>query len=519
MPLGYDMNQSLGHIYYSQWGGAKSVSYAEEDNYKAHPLFGGMRVLCYFSNGNRSHPGSENYAMEAIWQSTKFRRMYLRRLRSLMDKQLCAPGTPKEETPFWRDYVVAVTNATHECAALDYEKWRAHESNLPAGSSGTFWTKTGTYCWTGKLTHDEGIADLWDNYIVPRRRHLFETHSITNTEKGIGYAQNLSAGIPDGQLPSASLAGCLSLVGKTADELILFNDCDDAIDLSGWTLSGGVKGTLPSGTVVDAKDTITVVRDRKSWIAANRGDLGDRVVVGNFDFSGSGDVMLTATGDDGGASPFVPSTGRVTRWFDASVQNIARGTDVTTVDGAEFRGTFAAQGAAKGTVASRLGFRFVEVNGDVAADDRLVFAPQREQRGNRVSTVEMTVTFPDALPSLGNVPVALAAFTLVRGGNNGEPIFCMHDGSAWREVSHPSVVPAENSAYRIRITLDRKTTQPTISYSVRSGTGWVDFADANGITAFPIDGKASSFAFSGFGEVGDFGGDYEVFPGFGVRLR
>ena len=262
------------------------------------------------------------------------------------------------------------------------------------------------------------------------------------------------------------------------------------------------------------------MRDRKSWIAANRGDLGDREVVGNFDFSGSGDVVLMAAGDDGGgAAPFVPSTGRVTRWFNASVQNIARETDVTTVDGAEFRGEWSARGAAAGTVASRLGYRFVEVNGDVVADDRLVFAPQIVQKGSRVSTVEMTVTFPDALPSLGDVPGALAALTLVRGGNNGEPIFCVHDGSAWREVSHPSVVPAENSAYRIRITLDRKTTQPTISYSVRSGTGWVDFADANGITAFPIDGKASSFAFSGFGEVGDFGGDYEVFPGFGVRLR
>ena len=152
------------------------------------------------------------------------------------------------------------------------------------------------------------------------------------------------------------------------------------------------------------------------------------------------------------------------------------------------------------------------------ADDRLVFVPQRAQKGNRVSTVEMMVTFPDALPSLGDVPGALAALTLVRGGN-GELVFCAHDGSAWREVAHPSVIPAEESAYRIRITLDRKATHPTISYSVRSGAGWVELADANGITAFPIEGKASSFAFSGFGEVGDFGGDYEVFPGLGVRLR
>lgn len=516
MPLGYDMNQSLGHIYYGQWGGPKPCRMAEEDSHKAHPLYGGMRVTSHRSDGSEEY--RPNFAFEAIFQSTKFRRLYLRRLRTLMDGLLGAPGTPMEETPFWRDYVVAVTNATHECAALDYEKWRAHESNLPAGSSGTFWTKTGTYCWTGKLTHDEGIADLWDNYIVPRRRHLFETHSITNTEKGIGYAQNLSAGIPDAQLSAASLVGCLSLVGQTADELILFNNCDEAIDLSGWTLSGGVMGTLPAGTVVDAKDTITLVRDRKSWIAANRGDLGDRVVVGNFDFAGSGDVVLTAAADaGGGAAPFVPS-GRVFRWFDASVQNLERGTDVTTVDGTAFRGTFAAQGAAKGTVASHLGYRYVEVNGDVAADDRLVFAPQTVQKDRRVSTVEMTINFPAALPSLGDLPGALGALTLARGGN-GEPVFCIYDGSAWRAVSHPSVVPAEDSAYRIRITLDRKVAPPTVSYAVRSGAGWVDLADANGATAFPIAGKASSFAFSGFGEVGGFGGDYELLPGFGVRLR
>lgn len=523
MPLGYDMNQSLGHIYYGQWNGAKITPgevmanpYACEDRHKAHPLFGGMRVLCYFPDGRRSHEGGENYAMEAIWQSTKFRRLYLRRLRTLMDEFLCPPGTSKEETPFWRDYVVAVTNATHECAILDYAKWREHKSN-PAGP-GTFWTETPTFCWTGKITHDQGVEDLWVNYIEPRRRHLYETHSIHNTAKGIGYAENLSAGIPDGQLPATSLGGCLSLVGQTADELILFNDCDDAIDLSGWTLSGGVKGTLPAGTVVDAKDTITLVRDRKSWIAANRGDLGDRVVVGNFDFAGSGDVVLTAAADaGGGAAPFVPS-GRVFRWFDASVQNLERGTDVTTVDGTAFRGTFAAQGAAKGTVASRLGYRYVEVNGDVAADDRLVFAPQTVQKDRRVSTVEMTINFPAALPSLGDLPGALGALTLARGGN-GEPVFCIYDGSAWRAVSHPSVVPAEDSAYRIRIMLDRKVAPPTVSYAVRSGAGWVDLADANGATAFPIAGKASSFAFSGFGEVGGFGGDYELLPGFGVRLR
>ena len=140
------------------------------------------------------------------------------------------------------------------------------------------------------------------------------------------------------------------------------------------------------------------------------------------------------------------------------------------------------------------------------------------QKDRRVSTVEMTINFPAALPSLGDLPGALGALTLARGGN-GEPVFCIYDGSVWRAVSHPSVVPAEDSAYRIRITLDRKVAPPTVSYAVRSGAGWVDLADAEDITAFPIAGKASSFAFSGFGEVGGFGGDYELLPGFGVRLR
>ena len=49
-------------------------------------------------------------------------------------------------------------------------------------------------------------------------------------------------------------------------------------------------------------------------------------------------------------------------------------------------------------------------------------------------------------------------------------------------------------------------------------SGWVELCN-DGATAFPIAGKASSFAFSGFGEVGDFGGDYEAFPGLGLRLR
>lgn len=520
-PLAYDMNQSWGHIYYGQWNGTKITPgtvmanpYAEIDSHKAHPFFGGMRILSHKSDG--SAEDRPNYAFEAILQSTKFRRIYLRRLRSLMDEWLGAPGTPKEETKAWQ-YVVAITNATYECAILDYEKWRAHESN-PAGP-GTFWTKTGTFCWTGKITHDQGVEDLWANYIVPRRRHLYETHSIHNTAKGIGYSAELSAGIPDAQLPAAAFGADLQLVGKTDDELILYNSGIDALDLSGWTLSGGVSGTLPGGTVVDAKDTITLVRDRRSWVAANRPELGDRVVVGNFDFSGTGAVTLTASasGESGGAA-FTPETGRAAKWFDASVQNIARGTDVTTVDQSEFRGSFSALGGATGTVASRLGYGYVDVRGDLKKGDELVFAPSEAQKPRRTSVIEMTACFPDAVDFAELAPSGPFSFTLAKKPDRS-CVFCLYDGSEWIELPNSSIVPAEEVNYRIRFSLNFRTSNPTVSCSVLAGSGWVVLSNEAGKSAFPVSGRISEIVFSGFGEFAELNGDYGPDTGFGVTLR
>jgi len=293
MPLGYDMNQSWGHIYYGQYGGAKSIVYADRDDHKAHPFFGGRRVICHYANGSVSHPGSENWAIEAIWQSTKFRRLYLRRLRTLMDEQLKAPGTPKEETPFWRDYVVAVTNATRACAALDYAKWRADKAT--ASGSGTFWTESPTYCWSGPLTHDQGIADLWDSYIVPRRRHLYDTHSVTNKAWAVGYAQNLNAGIPRAQRDLAALKPRLSFAAVGDSVLEIANANGEAVDLSGWRLRGRVDWTLPAGCVVDAYDSVYIVADRQASVAATA--LTDQVIVGNAPFHPAVDGARLETAD------------------------------------------------------------------------------------------------------------------------------------------------------------------------------------------------------------------------------
>ena len=281
MPLGYDFNVSLGAMYlddrnYATYKYPIDQTMANVDNFKSHPFYGGNRVRCHKYNSNTTI-NSGNRGFEAVWQSPKFRRLYLRRLRTVMDEQLKAPGTAKENTPFWNNYVVAYTNAIAADAVLDRNKWG-------------YGNGTVIYWWPNAMTLDEGIADLWDHYVVPRREHLFVTHSVNNTEKAIGYGRDFNAGIPDAQSPIADLKSGFSVVNTTdetmtaiddAEKIVILNANAEAVDMSGWRLAGRFNMTLPSGTVVDANDTITIVVDRKAYIAAHDSELTDQVIVGN----------------------------------------------------------------------------------------------------------------------------------------------------------------------------------------------------------------------------------------------
>lgn len=71
---------------------------------KCHPLYGGMRIWVYKSSSASSSNSyykqdGANYAFEAVFQSSKFRRLFLRRLRTLMDKYLKEPDTAEADTP------------------------------------------------------------------------------------------------------------------------------------------------------------------------------------------------------------------------------------------------------------------------------------------------------------------------------------------------------------------------------------------------------------------------------------
>ena len=291
MPLAYDLNDSWGQFYYQDGLGQVGVL-ANADWYKSHPFYGGNRIRAHKSDGG-AEIGRSCRAFDAIYQNARFRRMYLRRLRTLMDQILKEPGTAKADTPFWV-WAEAVSAAESADYRLDVMKW-GH------GTGTQVWVwQTSAFDWdkNGNVVEDKGMNDLWNNYIVPRRVHLFNTHSITNTAWETGYAAAKNAGIPEAQAPTANLKAGFSVLNvdagglfdaSTETVLTISNANNVAVDMSGWKLSGAVEYTFAPGTVIDAEGMLIVTTNRKAWVAsksqADLEALGATMVVGNATFN------------------------------------------------------------------------------------------------------------------------------------------------------------------------------------------------------------------------------------------
>ena len=283
MPLGYDFNLSFGQYYRDSGVGGNGL-FATNDWFKSHPFYGGSRVRCYSTSSMSTTINYGNDGFEAVWQSAKFRRLYLRRLRTLMDQELKAPGTAESEVPFMAK-MREMADLMRADAASDTAKWpnNGTDSNIDVWSS-------------RPANMDAGIDDIWNNYVVPRRQHLYVTHSVTNTAKAIGYGSRLNAGIPEAQSPISALAPNFSadLSGLADGVVVISNGNNEVVDMSGWVLKTAVEWTLPAGTVCDAQDAIYVVADRRAYVAAHLDALTDQVIVGNATFSDTAVLQIFA---------------------------------------------------------------------------------------------------------------------------------------------------------------------------------------------------------------------------------
>lgn len=294
MPLAYDLNLSFGQWYYNDNRTAGRIGLrTDDDTFKSHPLYGGFKIRAH-SKDSTTVVGAANRALEALFQNAKFRRLYLRRLRTLMDAYLKAPGTEQDATPLWQQalrYKAAIAHLEE----TDHTKW-----NYSSQATGT-----AIWVWPSALSLEEGFTDLWENYIVPRRTHLYETHALGSTTLPEGYGADYAAGIPAAQsaldtlAPNFSFTNVSAADGLTGNALVIYNGNDETVDMSGWKLTGAVAWTLPAGTVIDAKDSLTVVADRKAYVDSLTAEqkAAAPVIVGNAEFSTTAFSLSLAAAD------------------------------------------------------------------------------------------------------------------------------------------------------------------------------------------------------------------------------
>ncbi len=249
----FDMNASWGQLY----GGSNPLE-ATVDFSKSHPLYGGS-----------STEGTFNRLYDVIVRLPETRQMLLRRERSILDGWVQPPETPAEDR-ILEGYIQRMSQAISPEAALDRAKWGASP-------------------WAPGKTFDAGVADLVNQFVGPRRRHWYVTHSITNTSRPIGITSSSNAGIPLSQPGDASLE--VSSVefnpasGNQAQEFVALRNLSPfALDVSGWKLGDGVRFTFKPGTVIPSNSVLYLSPDVRQFRARTTGPGGGQglFVVGPY---------------------------------------------------------------------------------------------------------------------------------------------------------------------------------------------------------------------------------------------
>ena len=263
----FDTNLSWGQLYYGDYPTDNAYLQASNDRGKSHPLYGNR--LC---SPLDYATGTYNRFYDAIIAVPATRAMLLRRMRSVMDQYLQAPGTPN---PMLEQLFDANAAKLAPEAALDRAQWG--------------WPSLGGPYGLGNDSLATAISEIKTQFLAPRRTHLFNTHTSTYNV-GIGNAN--SAGIPNTPQPAnvvVNIAGYdyHPLGSTTQDEeyVQLANPNNYAVDVSGWTLGGGVDFTFKGGTVINAAGSLYVSPRQAAFRARTVSPKGGegKFVVGPYD--------------------------------------------------------------------------------------------------------------------------------------------------------------------------------------------------------------------------------------------
>lgn len=261
--ISFDMNLSWGAIFaegdVSLYTGVQSTN----DNHKAHPLYGSSTTPSAAS-------GNWNRVYDTFFAIPELREMFLRRMRSMMDTYVKPPGLHPLLYPM-EERVRALRELMFDEAERDRNYWGwpplQGQCNFPPG-----------------IRFQQGVDGVLNEFIARRRTHFYVKHSISNATAAfpVGIYKTNNAGIPLEQPANASvLVGAVEYNPGSGNQLheylTITNPHPYAVDISDWTLSGGVEFTFHKGTVIPANRVAYLVPDVRAFKArpvAPRGGMG-----------------------------------------------------------------------------------------------------------------------------------------------------------------------------------------------------------------------------------------------------
>jgi hypothetical protein len=248
--LPWDKDLTLGRNYTLGGGVLNDTMWADDDPY-SHPLFG--------DSSHRKVDGWWNRLVDACHDSPRIREMYLRRLRTLMEEILQSPTTPTSQLDF-ESRITNLQAAMDPDVTLDIANW-------------------GIPTWGSQMNFQAGIDQLIQDYIEVRRGHLFNTHSVP----GGGIIPATASPAPPmgfGFIEAEPVSG-----DQDEEFIQIINPGGEAVDISGWTLEGGVSFIFDPGTVVPSDDSVLVSPNLATFRArATPPSAGQGIfVVGPYD--------------------------------------------------------------------------------------------------------------------------------------------------------------------------------------------------------------------------------------------
>lgn len=225
------------------------------------------------NNGLNSH-SANNRVYNLMYESAEFRAMFVRRMRTLMDQYLQPPGT-----------VNGFMETRMRAIAASVDPDPANPSSWTDGDQD--FTKWGVNSNFIANRPREEVERVINGYLAPRRTFLFNRPSLSGTQIPAA-AQTNTAG-----MVTINSVDYLPSSGNQAQEyVILKNTTSQAVDLSGWTLDGGIDYAFEGGTVIppgngsaasEYQGLLHVVRDAFAFRSRTSGPTGGqkRFIQGN----------------------------------------------------------------------------------------------------------------------------------------------------------------------------------------------------------------------------------------------